>query len=333
MKGAQVKFGTVKGRDVAALIQNGVLQDLLVGSDQPGPETIYVGKATRPVKGQGGMFFDTPDGSAFLRGANGIAPGEFRLLQVTGYAEPGKAIPVTDRILYKSQYAIATADAPGINISRSIKDEEARVALRERADIFAEGLGQTGLIVRTSAADADPDAVEADIARVLDTMSVVLKDKSTKTEKLIQHPTPEELAWREWPAATEANDPIEEFLDEALEIATRLPGGGSVYVEATRACVTVDVNTGTDTSQAAGLKANLAVAKDLPRLLRVKGLGGQVVVDFAPAPKKDRQAVETALRNAFRADAIETALVGWTKLGHFEMTRKRARMPLHEVFG
>lgn len=332
MKGFQVKQGVVEGRGVAALIKDGVLQDVLVDGDRPSPETIYKAKATRPVKGQGGMFFDTPDGSAFMRGAKGIAPGDRMLVQVTGYAEPGKAIPVTDRILVKGRYAIATAGKPGINISRSIHDEDVRVALRECADVFAGDLNGIGIILRTSSAEADLSEVEGDIGRVLDMMKVVLSDDSDGVEKLIEGPKPDELGWREWPDATEAHEPIEEFLDQARRVGVKLAGGGMVYVEPTRACVTVDVNTGGDTSPAAGLKANIAAAKDLPRLLRIKGLGGQVVVDFAPAPKKDRRAIESALRAAFRADSVETSLVGWTPLGHMELLRKRERLPLGEAF-
>ena len=93
----------------------------------------------------------------------------------------------------------------------------------------------------------------------------------------------------------------------------------------------VDVNTGGDTSPAAGLKANLAAAKDLPRQLRLRGLGGQITLDLAPMGKKDRRQFETTLRAAFRHDATETALAGWTPLGHYELQRKRDRVPLSEV--
>ncbi|MEM1066673.1 MAG: ribonuclease E/G [Pseudomonadota bacterium] len=106
---------------------------------------------------------------------------------------------------------------------------------------------------------------------------------------------------------------------------------GSLVIEPTRALVAVDVNTGTDFSPAAGLKANLAAARALSRQLRLRGLGGQIVVDFAPMPKKDRRTLEEALRRAFRADLVETSLVGWTPLGHYELQRKRERRPLHEV--
>jgi Rne/Rng family ribonuclease len=92
--------------------------------------------------------------------------------------------------------------------------------------------------------------------------------------------------------------------------------------------VAVDVNTGADTSPAAGLKANIAAARDLPRQLRLRGLGGQVVVDFAPMPKKDRGTLEQVLRAAFRAEGGETVLAGWTPLGLYELQRRRDRLPL-----
>ena len=104
-------------------------------------------------------------------------------------------------------------------------------------------------------------------------------------------------------------------------------GAGHMAVEATRALVAVDVNTGADLSPAATLKANLAAARALPRALRLRGLGGQVVVDFAPMSKAHRREVEGALKAAFRADPIETSLVGWTTLGLYEVQRKRERTP------
>ena len=98
-----------------------------------------------------------------------------------------------------------------------------------------------------------------------------------------------------------------------------------------RPLVAVDVNTGGDTSPAAGLKANLAAVKDLPRQLRLRGLGGQIVIDPAPTAKKDRRQIESALRSALKRDSVETVFVGWTPLGHIELQRKRDRLSLSEV--
>ena len=120
-------------------------------------------------------------------------------------------------------------------------------------------------------------------------------------------------------------EPDEEgFLSPVVD----LPGGGHMAIEPTRALIAVDVNTGPDTSPAAALKANIAAARDLPRQLRLRGLGGQVTVDFAPMPKRDRAALDQQLRLAFKGEAAETSLAGWTPLGNFELQRKRDRLPL-----
>ena len=104
-----------------------------------------------------------------------------------------------------------------------------------------------------------------------------------------------------------------------------------MVIEPTSALVAVDVNTGADSSLAAGLKANIAAARDLPRQLRLRGLGGQITLDVAPMPKKDRRVFEDALRRAFRIDGAEVVLAGWTPLGMYEVQRKRDRLPLTQL--
>jgi Rne/Rng family ribonuclease len=101
-----------------------------------------------------------------------------------------------------------------------------------------------------------------------------------------------------------------------------------MFIEPTRALVAVDVNTGADLSPAAALKTNLAAAAELPRHLRLRGLGGQITIDLAPLARADRPRVERALATALRSDGIDTAIVGWTPLGHLELQRRRIRRPL-----
>ncbi|NVO54287.1 ribonuclease E/G [Rhodobacteraceae bacterium B1Z28] len=338
MKGRTIVLDHIEGREAAALMVDGKLDDLLIAGDAPPPGTIYRARADRPVKGQGGMFLSTPDGPAFLRQIKGLAPGALLLVQVTGYAEPGKALPVTDRVLFKGRYAIVTPDAPGLNISRSIRDEDERDRLLE---IAHEQMGECpyGLILRSCCLGADADEIAEDINAMLAQAEQVLNDPGTEAETLGEGDNPHILAWRDWtdPAdiVTEAGGfemhGVLDALDVARGIAEPLAGGGHMYVETTRALVAIDVNTGPDSSLAAGTKANIACAKQLARALRVRGLGGQITLDLAPMPKKDRRGFEQALRAAFKADPVETALVGWTPLGHFELQRKRGRLPLSEV--
>jgi len=333
MKGSLIALDHVGGMEAAALIEDGRVTDFFIDGDLPRPGTVYRAISDRPVKGQGGMFLRTPDGPAFLRQIKGLAPGQPILVQVTGYAEPGKAIPVTAKLLFKSRYAIVTPGAPGRNLSRAIRDDDLRDSLLEVAhDVLGDSA--LGLILRSSCAGVDGAEIGEDIRAMADLAETVIGDEAGEAETLLKGDGPHALAWREWtlPAAVETQDGAFEdhgVMDalEALQSAhVTLPGGGAMYVEPTRALVAVDINTGGDFSPAAGLKANMAAARELPRQLRLRGLGGQVTLDLAPMGKKDRRGFETALRAAFRADTVETALVGWTPLGHYELQRKRDRI-------
>ncbi|WP_299984882.1 ribonuclease E/G [uncultured Ruegeria sp.] len=338
MKGRTIILDHIQGREAAALMVDGVLDDFLIAADAPAPGTIYRARADRPVKGQGGMFLSTPDGPAFLRQVKGLAPGAMLLVQVTGYAEPGKAIPVTNRILFKSRHAIVTPEAPGLNISRRIRDDDKRDQLLE---IAHEQMGDSahGLILRSCCQEADADEIAEDISAMLVLADQVLRDTGTEPEVLSEGDGPHILAWRDWTDPAEvatAPGGFEDYgvldaLDTAQGISQPLSGGGHVYIQPTRALIAVDVNTGSDSSMAAGTKANFACAKALPRALRVRGLGGQITLDLAPMPKKDRKGFESALRAAFKSDPDETILAGWTPLGHFELQRKRSRIPLAEI--
>ncbi|WP_319826059.1 ribonuclease E/G [Thalassovita sp.] len=338
MKGRQIILDHIQGREAAALMVDGRLEDLLIDADQPSVGAIYRAVADRPMKGQGGLFLTTPDGTAFLRQVKGIAPGDKLLVQVTGYAEPGKAIPVTTRVLFKSRYAIVTPGAPGLNISRRIKDDDLRDELTGIAKAVFEA-EDTGLILRSSCAHANPEDIAEDIVAMMDLANVVMADTDGDIEKLTDGDSPHEMAWREWTdLADVVTDPgsfetlgVLEHIEALASPQVALAGGASMFIEPTRALVAVDVNTGRDTSPAAALKANIAAARDLPRQLRLRGLGGQIVMDLAPMPKKDRRTFEMSLKAAFRADLIETVLAGWTPLGAFELQRKRDRLPMSEV--
>lgn len=99
-------------------------------------------------------------------------------------------------------------------------------------------------------------------------------------------------------------------------------------IEETSAFVAVDVDTKTDVSRQAGRNANLEAARRLPKELRLRGLGGQIVVDFAPMPKNERRAVADTVLSNLANDKSLVELAGWTPLGNLELKRKRLRQPL-----
>ena len=338
----------------AALVIDGRIEDLLIDPADPAipiPGDIYRGKVDRLMPSMGGAFLRlTAEHQGFLREIKGVKSGTDILVQITGEAEPGKAIPVTRRPLLKSRRLILTPGAPGINISRSIKNLEVREAL----GTVTLDADDTGLILRTASRAGDPAqltaeardllmrwrGIEAGGAGRLWRMNAVQTALCEWTDPLPdaihsvglpQEAFENEAELRDLIHDTEP-DPFERFgvLEEIATLAhpgAPLPSGGSIYVENTRACVVIDVNA----SDGSPMTANVEAARELPRQLRLRGLGGQIVVDFAPLKKMHRRKIEEVLKAAFRRDPVDTQLVGWTPLGHFELSRKRERRPLADV--
>jgi len=344
MKGRIVVLDHLDGRQAAALIEDGKLADFLIDPADdtlPIPGAIYRAIAGRPVKGQNGIMLELGGGQrGFLRQARGVAPGQPLLVQVATCAEGGKASPVTTRLLFKGRYAILTPGAKGLNIARSIRDEDERARLGEIAHDAMQGSAEgMGLILRSACDGVDGATIGGEVRELLEIANRILAEgEGVSPELLLAAPSADYLAWRDWTnpdpeqvfegEGAFADHGVLEMLDALLQPHVPLGRDASMFVESTRALVAVDVNSGGDFSFAAALKANLAAARELPRQLRLRGLGGQIVVDFAPVAKKDRKLVEQTLKRAFRDEGIDTALVGWTPLGHMELQRKRERLPL-----
>ncbi|MDO5706222.1 MAG: ribonuclease E/G [Paracoccus sp. (in: a-proteobacteria)] len=341
MKGRHIVLGHLFGAEAAALLIDGRLQDLLADPSSVAglaPGAILRGKVERLMKGQGGVFVRMPDGArGWLRERSGLGEGQTVIVQVTGVAEEGKAIPISTRLLLKGHFGIVTPGAPGVNVSRRLRDPDLRDHLAALGAAALNGRDH-GLILRSAAGTAEDDEISADIAPLADLADQILADRDGPPELLLDAISPWEQAWMEWadPPPDQVDEGAEAFGDhglfEAVDAILRpdlpLPGGAKAMIEPTRALIAVDVNTGADTSPAAALKANIALARDLPRQLRLRGLGGQVVIDFAPVPKRDRAVLEQVLRAAFKGESAETVLSGWTAMGLYELNRKRDRLPL-----
>ena len=133
----------------------------------------------------------------------------------------------------------------------------------------------------------------------------------------------------DWPVDLDA------LVDEALSPSVALAGGGRVHVEPTRAAVLVDVDSGTPETgspERTALAVDLAAAEEIARQIRLRNLAGAVVVDFVGLDDRGaRERVRTTLVRALAADPLEPQCLGWTRLGHFELVRRRRARPLAEV--
>lgn len=133
----------------------------------------------------------------------------------------------------------------------------------------------------------------------------------------------------------EARDAADEAEAEALAIEHPLPGGGSIAIEPTRALVSVDVDLGGragvagETKKAARQTNMLAIA-ETARLLRLKALGGLVVIDLI-GRSHDGVAVANAARIAFAGDMPGVIIGPITKFGMLELSLPQRERPIAEV--
>jgi Rne/Rng family ribonuclease len=128
---------------------------------------------------------------------------------------------------------------------------------------------------------------------------------------------------------------VHEQLHKALDRKVWLPSGGSIIIERTEALTVIDVNTGknvgTSNLEETVYKNNLEAAEEIARQLRLRDIGGIIVVDFIDMEvRENRNKVAVALRAALARDKTRTQVFDISDLGLVEMTRKRVSEGLVE---
>jgi ribonuclease E len=121
---------------------------------------------------------------------------------------------------------------------------------------------------------------------------------------------------------------VHEQLHKALDRKVWLPSGGSLIIERTEALTVIDVNTGKNVGKTnleeTVYRNNLEAAEEVARQLRLRDIGGIIVIDFIDMEiRENRDKVAAALRNALARDKTRTQVGDISELGLVEMTRKR----------
>jgi ribonuclease G len=129
---------------------------------------------------------------------------------------------------------------------------------------------------------------------------------------------------------------VEEEIARALEQKVPLKSGGYLVIQQTEAMITIDVNTGGYVGyrnlEETIFRTNLEAAVAIARQLRVRNLGGIIIIDFIDMQDADhRRALILALEEALAADRNQTHIANISPLGLVEMTRKRTRESLEHV--
>ncbi|WP_163122399.1 Rne/Rng family ribonuclease [Acinetobacter portensis] len=131
---------------------------------------------------------------------------------------------------------------------------------------------------------------------------------------------------------------IESQIQTAYEREVKLPSGGSIVIDQTEALVSVDINSAKSTRghdvEETALNTNLEAAEEIARQLRLRDIGGLVVIDFIDMTKdRNQRMVEAKLREATQSDRARIQFGQLSRFGLMEMSRQRLRPSLEEATG
>lgn len=365
------------GETRLALAENGKLEDYLVEREDSEELVgrVYKGVVKNVVPAVKGRFIDLGIGrNGFLRDADCIGKppteGASAFIQVIKDATETKGPLLTEKISLPGRYAALMTDTDYIGISKKIRDDGKRAALRETAKAYCPaGLG---LVVRTAAADASLPDIEKDIAHLAAQWETIRRrEKREKAPALLYRENElavravrdflsagieeivtdaeeeaarlQNLCGEAVPVRTEKGNlfktyGLEEQIHRLFEREVPLPSGGSVIIERTEALTAIDVNSGGFhrpgiPHEEIAFLVNLEAAEEIARQIKMRGLGGMLLIDFIDMEEDShKKAVIEKLRTETAKDRVKTVVLGMTKLGLVEMTRKRTQRRLSEIY-
>ncbi|WP_427114859.1 ribonuclease E [Pseudomonas aeruginosa] len=131
---------------------------------------------------------------------------------------------------------------------------------------------------------------------------------------------------------------IESQIETAFQREVKLPSGGSIVIDPTEALVSIDINSARATKggdiEETALQTNLEAAEEIARQLRLRDIGGLIVIDFIDmTPAKNQRAVEERVRETLEADRARVQVGRISRFGLLEMSRQRLRPSLGETSG
>ncbi|UFS71508.1 Rne/Rng family ribonuclease [Geomonas sp. RF6] len=233
-------------------------------------------------------------------------------------------------------YIIRT-EAVGRTVDELQKDLNSLIALYQGVREQGSGMKGAGLIYQESSLivrtirdyfSADIDEVLVDSKDVFKDVRDCLKEIDPQFEKLVKMHQEKRPIFSRYQ--------LEEQIDLIYEKKVPLKSGGSIFIEPTEALVSIDVNSGKSTGEKGvedtAFKTNLEAAEEAARQLRLRDLGGLIVIDFIDMrDRKHNAEVERTLKTALKADKARVNVARISEFGLLEMSRQRIRQTLHQA--
>ena len=322
-----------------ALIKNGRIEDFIADfrdSKNQLVGAIVVGEVDRVSRELNSSFIKLPnEKTGFLKGNKHLKSGDRIVLQSTNFTPIDKAIVVTQNVSFKGKYVIITSKNKRISFSKNVKEKETKLELLSLLENFVDSrIKDVGIIFRSICIKSSPEKILKDLKEQLRKYKDVFDNKNDSICQLVKAPNALQKAYIEWdkfddPDIIKVKGCFDNFSVWEQILALRseivdLPSGGNLIIEKTQAFVAIDINTSKKSSLNSALNVNIEAVKEIPRQLRLRGLGGKVIIELGPLSKKYRKKIEeTLILNSLSSDKLRIA--GWTNLGNLELEKPRDR--------
>ncbi len=332
---------------------------------------VYLGKITGKTElahGKTGLFVDIGDKQpAFLNEEEygheaNLTVGQSVVVQVQQEARAEKGAKLVRSVQFVGQNICYCPFKMGVGASSRIEDKNLVAEYKQK--VFEHTTGQEGWILRTSSVDASLDDIYAemdDLKQLYDDVrakarnavapallyskdnpifdDIINVEESLQKVVLNNHNLEAEIkdvfegdVLAEFAAEPFAEFGIEDMLSEALLPEVKLPSGGRLYIEETKACVAIDVDSGEDHGHGSISHLNEEAAYEIARQIRLRNLAGKIVIDFAGSSEyKYIKPVLEILEKELLKDKNKARLFGLSRMGNVEIIRVRRRPSLSSL--
>ena len=320
-------------------------------------EQIYLGIVDRIIRGMEAAFVRIgKELMGFLPFSECKArpkSGDKILVQVKKPPVGEKAAYLTADLSIAGRLAILTPETARYSVSKRIDNGEIKDRLYKLAHHLAPE--NMGVVMRNEAAEADDESISREIQSLLkkwqgilassrekkapcliegreDAVTRLIRDEQGGIDEMHTN-IPDKFAHLSIPVHFCENPfslhNMESKLHKSWQRKIWLDCGGFLIIDRTEAMTVIDVNSGKFTGNKSGtehafLKLNTEAAREIARVLRLRGIGGMILIDFVDMQLEESRAqVLSILEESFRDDPVKTTLHGFTKLGLMEITRKK----------
>ncbi|PEE36398.1 ribonuclease E/G [Bacillus cereus] len=333
---------------------------------------IYVGRVVRTIAGMNAAFVNIGlEKHAYLSyddvpSSYCIHEGQAILVQVVKEAIDTKGPKLTANIEFTGKYVVYMPFDEMRAVSRKIKNNKRRQQLLQ---IEIEGTG--GYIFRSASEKGAIEEIQAEMQGLqqlyeelkrkegqgkaplllhrpatfldrvfqenpIETIEKVVVDTRSIVKELEDKVGKEKVSFYNEKSSMFNHFGIEREIEKALQKIVWLPNGAYLIVEQMETMTVIDVNTGKFTGkqnlQDTVLRTNEMAAEEIARQLRLRDIGGMILIDFINMKKReDKENVRECLIAAMQDDRTYTRVLGFTELGILEMTRKRKKHSLRDV--